>query len=348
MRIARTSKTANRSPVLQEAAMSITMKQIADLAEVSTATVSKIINGRDEHISQATREKVLSIIEENNFSPNTVAKGLRVKKTSTIGFVLPDITNPFFPEIARGIEDVANKMGFAVVFCNTDNEADREQACVSFLQSKMVDGLIFTRSLKKSFFDNYLAKNIPTVVVDRDVDTAGSGIGKVYIDTRAAVYDLTKLFIEKGCRRIAFISALSGSQTDRYGGYRRALEEGGIPLDEEIVYREHYSVETGYRGAALILGKTKVDGIVCGNDLIAAGAMQAIRQAGLAIPQDVRIAGVDNIYFSNFLYPPLTTVEQPAYEMGRAAARMLIQNILYGEPMREEKMEYKLILRETV
>lgn len=328
--------------------MSITMKQIADLAQVSTATVSKIINGRDEHISQSTREKVLSIIEEHRFSPNTVAKGLRVKKTSTIGFVLPDITNPFFPEIARGIEDVANKMGFAVVFCNTDNEAEREQACVSFLQSKMVDGLIFTRSLRKSFFENYLSRNIPTVVVDRDVDTAGSAIGKVYIDTRAAVYDATKLLIGKGCRQIAFISAMSASQTDRYGGYQRALEESGIALDESIVYREHYSAETGFRGAEAILKEHKVDGIVCGNDLIAAGAMQAIRQKGLTIPGDIRIVGVDNIYFSRFLYPPLTTIEQPAYEMGMAAAHMLINNILYGEPMFEQKLDYTLILRETV
>lgn len=328
--------------------MSITMKQIADLAQVSTATVSKIINGRDEHISQATREKVLSIIEENSFQPNTVAKGLRVKKTNTIGFVLPDITNPFFPEIARGIEDVATTMGFAVVFCNTDNEAKREQSCVSFLQSKMVDGLIFTRSLRKSFFDNYLSMNIPTVVVDRDVDTAGSAIGKIYVDTRAAVYDITKLLIAKGCKRIAFISAMSTSQTDRYGGYCRALEESGMPLDEAIVYREFYSVETGIRGVETILATQQVDGIVCGNDLIAAGAMQAVRQKGLSIPSDIRIVGVDNIYFSKFLYPPLTTVEQPAYEMGMAAARMLINNILYKEPMFEQKLDYRLILRETV
>lgn len=328
--------------------MTITMKQIAELAEVSAATVSKIINGRDEHISQTTRDKVLKIIEEHQFSPNTVAKGLRVKKTSTIGFVLPDITNPFFPEIARGIEDIANQNGFAVVFCNTDNKAEREQACVSFLQSKMVDGLIFTRAIRTSFFENYLSKNIPTVIVDRDVNTAGSAIGKVYTDTLAAVHEATQLLLSKGCKRVGFISAMSTSQSDRYNGYLHALEENGLPLDESIVYREHYSAETGYRGALEIMRKAKLDGIVCGNDLIAAGAMQAIRQTGLQIPNDVRIIGVDNIYFSKFLYPPLTTIEQPAYEMGAAAAKMLINHILHGMPMREEKLDYKLILRDTV
>ncbi len=328
--------------------MTITMKQIAELAEVSTATVSKIINGRDEHISQATRDKVLQIIDEHQFSPNTVAKGLRVKKTSTIGFVLPDITNPFFPEIARGIEDIANQNGFAVVFCNTDNKAEREQECVSFLQSKMVDGLIFTRAIRTSFFENYLSKNIPTVIVDRDVNTAGSAIGKVYTDTMAAVYEATQLLLSKGCKRVGFISAMSTSQSDRYNGYLHALEENGLPLDESIVYREHYSAETGYRGALEIMRNTKLDGIVCGNDLIAAGAMQAIRLTGLQIPNDVRIIGVDNIYFSKFLYPPLTTIEQPAYEMGAAAAKMLINHILHGIPMREEKLDYKLILRDTV
>lgn len=328
--------------------MPITMKQIADLAQVSTATISKIINGRDEHISEATRERVLSLIEKFDYQPNTVAKGLKIKKTNTIGFVLPDITNPFFPEIARGIEDAANKMSFAVVFCNTDNDAKREQESVSFLQSKMVDGLIFTRSLRKSFFESYLSKNIPTVIVDRNIDTTGSGIGKIYIDTCAAVYDTTSLLIQKGCRRIAFISAIHTSSTDRYSGYCRALEENRISLDPALVYCDDYSVETGYKGAQSILSTKKIDGIVCGNDLIAAGAMQAVREHGFTIPADVRIVGLDNIYFSKFLYPPLTTVEQPAYEMGRAAARMLINNILYKEPMFEQKLEYKLIIRDTV
>ena len=328
--------------------MSITMKQIADLAQVSTATVSKIINGRDEHISQSTREKVLSIIEEHHFSPNTVAKGLRVKKTSTIGLCFRISPTRSFRKLRAALRTLPTRWALRSSFATPTTKPNGSRSCVSFLQSKMVDGLIFTRSLRKSFFENYLSRNIPTVVVDRDVDTAGSAIGKVYIDTRAAVYDATKLLIGKGCRQIAFISAMSASQTDRYGGYRRALEESGIALDESIVYREHYSAETGFRGAEAILKEHKVDGIVCGNDLIAAGAMQAIRQKGLSIPGDIRIVGVDNIYFSRFLYPPLTTIEQPAYEMGMAAARMLINNILYGEPMFEQKLDYKLILRETV
>ncbi len=328
--------------------MSITMKQIAELAGVSTATVSKVINGRDEHISEATRNRVLALIEENDYQPNMVAKGLKVKKTNTIGFILPDITNPFFPDIARGIQDVAGKMNFAVVFCNTDNDARREQESVAFMQAKMVDGLIFTRSLRESFFDSYIAKNIPTVIVDREMDTAGSGIGKIYIDTRAAIYDTTKLLLEKGCRSIAFLSALHTSANDRYGGYCQALEEAGVPLDPALVYRDDYSVETGLKGARAILAARKVDGIVCGNDLIAVGAMQAAGERGLCIPADIRIAGLDDIYFSRFLHPPLTTVEQPAYEMGRAAARMLINNILYKKPMFEQKLDYRLILRETV
>ena len=325
----------------------MTMKQIADLAGVSTATVSKIINGRDRYISEETRKRVTDLITAYDYKPNALAKGLKVKKTNTIGFILPDITNPFFPEIARGIEDTAKSKDFAVVFCNTDNDVDRERECVTFLQSKMVDGLIFTRSLRESSFQQYLSGNIPIVVVDRGIDIDNSEIGKVFINTRSAIFDSTTLLLEHGCRRVGFVSAIHGSLQDRYEGYCKALGEGGIPLDPELVYGGDYSVETGYQGGGVLLERG-VDGIVCGNDLIATGAMKAAEERGRRIPEDVKIVGLDNIYFSQYLHPPLTTVDQPAYDMGRAAAGMLIDNILYQKPLTTQELPYKLILRGTV
>ena len=204
------------------------MKQIADLAGVSTATVSKIMNGRDRYISEETRKRVLDLVTAYDYKPNALAKGLKVRKTSTIGFILPDISNPFFPEIARGIEDVAKSLDFAVVFCNTDNDVDRERECVTFLQSKMVDGLIFTRSLRESSFQQYLAGNIPIVVVDRGIDIESPDIGKIFIDTRSAIHDSTALLLDRGCRRVGFISAMHGSMQDRYEGYCSALAERGL------------------------------------------------------------------------------------------------------------------------
>lgn len=324
------------------------MKEIAALAGVSTATVSKIINQRDEHISAETRSRVWDVIRANDYKPNAIAKGLKVKKTNTIGFILPDITNPFFPEIARGIEDVAKKMNFAVVFCNTDNDIERERDSVLFLQSKMVDGLIFTRALRESSFEQYLASNIPIVVVDRAVDIRSREIGKIFINTQMAVHDSTCLLLEKGCRHIGFISAIYGSAQDRYLGYCSALKENGIAMDDNLLYAGEYTVETGYQGGLALLKQGIVDGIVCGNDMIATGVMHAAEELGISIPDQLKVVGLDNIYFSQHLRPPLTTIEQPAYEMGHEAAQMLINNILYGTPLSTKELPYHLIMRGTV
>lgn len=338
-----------RLPIQNEAApKAVTMKDIAALAGVSTATVSKIINGCDRFISESTRKRVLMLVEKYGYKPNALAKGLKVKKSSTIGFILPDISNPFFPEIARGIEDVANSFGFAVVFCNTDNDEARERDNVIFLQSKMVDGLIFTRALRESSFEKYLSSKTPIVVVDRAVDIQNQNIGKVFINAQNAIHDSTTLLLERGCRRIGFISALYGSMQDRYRGYCSALEEWGIPVDQALVYGGEYSTDTGYQGGCALLDLGDVDGIVCGNDLIATGVMRAAEERKITIPNELKVVGLDNIYFSQYLHPPLTTVEQPAYEMGRAAAQMLINNILYGEPLVTKELAYKLILRGTV
>lgn len=326
---------------------SITMKQIAELAQVSTATVSKVINRRDGHISQETRKRVLDLVEAYGYRPNAIAKGLKVKKTNTIGFILPDITNPFFPEIARGIEDAAKGEGFAVVFCNTDDDPKRERDSVLFLQSKMVDGLIFTRSLRDSTLERYLADNMPVVVVDRAIDISSRPIGKVFINTRSAIREATLLLLERGCQRIGFISAIDNATRDRYEGYCDALTQCGLSVDPQLVFSGDYNVSTGRRGGEELLSRG-VDGVVCGNDLIATGVMRAAEESGRHIPQDLKVIGLDDIYLSKYLHPPLTTIEQPAYEMGRDAARMLIRNILYGEPLFVRELPYRMILRETV
>ncbi len=327
--------------------MPITMKQIADLANVSAATVSKIINGRDEHISDRTRNRVLELIKEYNYLPNTVAKGLKERQTKTIGFILPDITNPFFPEIAQGIEHTSNEMGFAVVFCDTDNDAEREQESVAFLRSKMVDGLIFIRSLRNSFFESYLMNSIPTVIVDRKINAKDAGIGEISIDTNAAIYDITSLLIQRGCRNIAFISGGSESSS-RFCGYKRALEEHDLPFSRDNVFWGDFDIDTGHEGASTIISRNIVDAIVCGNDLIATGAIKEIMTMGYNVPKDIKVTGMDDIYLSRFLYPSLTTVAQPAYQMGCEAAKMLISHILYHTEMTAKQLDYEIVIRDSI
>lgn len=325
----------------------ITMKDIALLAGVSTATVSKIINGNDKYISEDTRERVNKVIRETNYVPNAVAKGLKIKQSRTLGFILPDISNPYFPEIARGIEDAAGSLGFSVMFCNTDNDVNREAEAISFLQSKMVDGIIVTRTAPESRVAEYSKKETPFVVVDSKSSTAKNDVGEVIIDSKAAFTDITKLMLKKGCKKLAFISASGEYDRERYEGFSAALNECGLEAEESLIYRENYDVKTGYDGVEHIFENNFADGIVCGNDLIAVGVVDALRKKGLSVPEDVKVSGFDDIYFSRYLNPALTTVKQPAYEMGAAAAKMLINFILNSEPLHSIKFPYQLIERES-
>ena len=329
--------------------MRVTMKDIAVEAGVSVATVSKIINGTDQHISEATRRRVRELIEKSGYVPNAVAKGLKIKQTRMIGFVLPDISNPFFPEIAKGIEGAAMARGFGVVMCNTGDTPEQELEGFKFLSSRMVDGSVFIRSLRKSNIDKYFGSNIPIVVVDREVDAEGFGFGQIFVDTTKAVFESTGRLLAAGCRDIAFISANYSSEFDRYNGYCRALEEAGIAVRSNLVYRDLYNVATGYDGITSILASAVlVDGVVCGNDLIAVGVMNALGERGIKIPQDIKLIGFDDIYLSKYLSPALSTVHQPAYEMGYSAAAMLIENILYGRALYKKKLDYSFVMRQTV
>lgn len=324
-----------------------TIKDIAQLAEVSIATVSKIKNGNDRNISRATRDKVNRLIEENNYVPNAVAKGLKSKRTKTLGFILPDISNPFFPEIARGVEDIAWAHRFSVTFCNTDNDTQREEDALQLMQSKMVDGVIVTRSMFGKSSEILTKYNFPIVVVDRKGKTGREKVGEIVIDAKKAFFDVTEHLIACGCKNIAYISAKGKYDNERYNGFKSALIHAGLDLNEKSVYRAQYNVETGIEGVEKIFAQYVPDAIVCGNDLIAVGVMSALRDKQISVPENIKITGFDDIYFSRFLSPSLTTVKQPAYEMGAAAAQMLIDFIVTGKPLCMKKLDYQLIVRES-
>ncbi len=329
--------------------MVVTMKDIARLAGCSSATVSKVLNGADQHISQATRERILKIVEDSGYVRNSIARGLKKKNTNIIAFVLPDIANPFFPEIVKGIEDESRRFGFALIVCNTDNNTTMERNAFKFLSSKMVDGIIFTHSIQSSDLEDILTTHVPIVIVDRLFKNETKGLGQVYIDTREAFIEGTTKLLEKGCRNLVFISGGVLHENDRYQGFCTALTKAGLDSCKEMTYMGQYDVETGYVGIENLLRLyPDIDGVICGNDLIAIGAMKALQNRGLRIPQDVKIIGFDDIYLSQYMLPALSTIHQPAYEIGVHAARMLIHNILHGEALKQEKLEYQLIMRDSV
>ena len=214
------------------------MKEIAAAASVSTATVSKILNARDEHISEATRARVLEIVEKTGYMPNAIAKGLKQNRSKMIGFILPDISNPFFPNVAKGMEEKAHEYGYGVLIVNTNDSLEVEKEALRFLSSRKVGGIVFARALQSDHLEKCIETEIPIVVVDRALDFESEGMGRIIVDTPAGIMTSTNVLIERGCRRIAYISARYNSSTDRYFGYCRALEDAGLPFDEKLVYND--------------------------------------------------------------------------------------------------------------
>lgn len=331
--------------------MKITIKDIARMAEVSTATVSKVVNNKDKNISDATRQKVLRIIKEHNYVPNRVASSMITKKTHSIGLVIPDITNPFFPEIARGVEDVANKFGYHVILCNSDNDISKEISYIEMLQEKMVDGIILTASSRRVADSLDLRKlSVPLITVDRDIEEVKVK-GKVIVDNVSGAYEAVCYMFNKGYKRVLHLAGplTSGPSIDRYEGYKKAHRDMEKELLDELFIEGFYTSEWGYEGIIQILKKgIKFDSIFCGNDLIAMGAMKALREHDYKIPKDVGIVGFDDIYMATMIEPQLTTVHQPNYKMGSKAAQLLI-DFIEGRTVvnKVEVLKTKLIIRES-
>ncbi|OZV13827.1 hypothetical protein CIW83_02490 [Tissierella sp. P1] len=180
----------------------MTIKRIAELANVSSATVSKIINGKDKHISEATRQKVLAIIEREGYIPNGIAKSLKMKRTKTIGIIMPDVMNLFFSEVARGAEDAAEREGYSVILCNSDNKQSKEERYIQILQEKMVDGIILTAS-ESSISKSLDRCNTPMVLVDRDI-ASDKKVGRIVVDNEEGAYNATNFLIKKRMQKHRF------------------------------------------------------------------------------------------------------------------------------------------------
>jgi len=327
----------------------ITIKDVAGYAGVSIATVSKIMNGKDEHISDGTRQRVLEVIEELGYVQNSMAKGLKESNTRTLGLVIPDIDNAF-PEMAKGAQDEAFLHGYTVLFGSTDNNYIQEEKFLDVLKAKMVEGIIYVSSdpvTSEKLLENM---TIPVVFMDRKIKKRRN-MGSVLIDNFSAMKDVAAYIAGKGCRQPAYITAdisISPSK-ERYEGFVEGLGKNGISFNKRLHYAGTFSVETGQIGAMTLLQRNpEIDCIVCGNDLMAIGAVSVCEKLGKKIPEDIKIMGFDDIYISKYLNPELTTVRQDAYEMGRQAAGMLIRYIDQEIPLTDRILPYEIMERGTV
>lgn len=330
--------------------MKVTIKDIARLADVSIATVSKILNNKDHDIGEATRQKVLAIMEEKNYTPNAIARGLVTNKTNTLALIIPDITNPFFPEIARGMEDAASSNGYNVVLCNTDGKIEKEEEYIKLLISKRVDGIVFTASSFANFQHLQMLDkaDIPYVLVDRWIEGMEDA-PRVTVDNDEGGYIATKHLIENQYKKIAMISGPLSTTTakSRYIGYTRAIKDSGRRIDSALIKEGSYKVESGYELANQLIDEG-IDSIFAANDLIALGAIKAIKDRGLKVPEDIAVVGFDNIYIAQFTEPPLTTVHQPTYEMGSKACNILLDIMQKKDAIEKRIVIYPtLVVRET-
>jgi LacI family transcriptional regulator len=326
-----------------------TIKDVAKQAGVSTATVSRVLNG-DPRVTPAYREAVLEAVTALNYRRDRIARNLRVRRSQIIGLIISDIQNPFFTSVVRGVEDVAYENDYTLLLCNSDEDNHKERLYLDIMISERTAGVIISPA---SQIDNYskavLDAGIPVVAVDRrmldlDVDT-------VVVDNLEGTYQAVKHLVSLGHKRIAFIGGPLQVTTaqERRHGYLRALKEHGILPDPALIKVSDYKLVGGYRAAreVLDLGEPPT-ALFAANNLTTLGALNCIHEKGLRIPQDVAVVGFDDMPWAASLDPPLTAVAQPTYELGRMAADLLLQRIKdTNREIVEVKLGSRLVVRRS-
>lgn len=325
-----------------------TIDDVARKAGVSPVTVSRVINGAS-NVKLATREKVMRAIEELHYVPSTAARSLRSKRTNTLALLVPDITNPFWTTVSRGVEDSAQSGGYSVLLCNTDESPEKLLRYLDVIISQRVDGAIITPyDSNARDFAKLRDRKIPTVVIDRRVD--GWKVDTVRGDSISGARALVKHLIELGHTRIAIISGprITSTAEERVTGYQIALAEAGISIDARLIRRGEFRASSGERLTHQVFEEgLDPTAIFASNNAIAMGVIKAVNQRGLNIPEDIALVCFDDFPNLCGVSPFLTAVVQPAYEMGKKAAELLLNRLESGEilPPRHVIFPSSLIIR---
>jgi len=305
--------------------VTVTIYDVAREAGVSMATVSRVVNN-NPNVKPQTRKKVYEAIERLGYRPNAVARGLASKKTTTVGVVIPDISNSIFAEVARGIEEIANMYHYNIILSNADKKKEKEIRVINTLLEKQVDGLLFMGGvITPEHMEAFNTSNVPVVLCGTSDEN--QSIPSVNINHEQAAYDAVKLLIENGHKRIAMISGPLQDPANgyaRYHGCKRALEEHGLSLPEELVRLGNYRYESGIEATNYFLALAeKPTAIFAATDEMAIGAIHTIQDHGLRVPEDISVISIDNIRMASMVRPQLTTIAQPMYDIGAVSMRML-------------------------
>lgn len=332
--------------------MAATIKDISKASNVSIATVSKVLNGDYSKVSEDTKQKVLAAAKQLRYRPNLLARSLVSKQSNLVGLVIPDMANPYYADLCRGMADEAQRNKMSTLISNTDRQQQAEYNAIRTMIEYSVAGVVLVGIFKNvhEYVDMLTHYSVPYVVVEYHEDGLDY---TVYVDNFSGSYEAVSYLIEQNHKTIAYISGFPEPRhprDDRLSGYIKALEDAGLRYDPFLVENGRFNLETGYNKASTLLQRSKkITAIACGNDLIALGAFQAMREYGVHVPRVISLIGFDDVYLSTFMEPKLTTVRQPAYELGIAAVNMLMRQIK-GEAIDEKNICFKptLIKRDTV
>jgi LacI family transcriptional regulator, fructose operon transcriptional repressor len=323
----------------------VSIKDVAKAAGVSTATVSRVLSN-GAHVRPEVRERVMEVVEQLSYRPNLLARSLRSQQSNTIGLIVSDIRNPFFTEMSRAIEDMAYEQGLSLILCNTDENPEKEAIYLNLMHDQNVAGVIFSPTLHMA--TNFTVSQItfPTVVIDRAITDAD--VDAVLLDNVDAANRLTTHLIECGYRNIGILyGETSTTGRERYRGFEKALRAHNLSPVAEHVKSVQPKIEAGYAATLKILDTGQpLDALFTTNSLLAAGALQAIQERNLTIPDDLALVTFDETTWASLVQPSLTLITQPTYEIGKTATELLLQRI--ADPNRATRqviMKGQLLVR---
>lgn len=325
-----------------------TIADVAAAAGVSTTTVSHALSGK-RAVSESTRARILEVVQELDYRPNVIAQGLRVHKTQTVAFLMVDIANPFYPAVARAINDVLSQSGYLQLIGNTDNDEAAERALLREVVARRVDGIIMpSMSLSSAEVRQIVGSDMPLVILGGD---DGNHADYVRSDDRHGIAEAVDYLIQKGISDIGFVSGPEGRAPgpQRLEAFRLSLEERSVAYNPHWVEYTPFTRAGGFAAGARLLGRTdRPRAVMCANDLIAIGVIGAAQDRGLRVPEDIAVVGFDDIDTAELMSPSLTTVKNPAGLIGSACASALLKRLKGSEePYENIALPTRLIPRQS-
>jgi LacI family transcriptional regulator len=306
-----------------------TLKEVASLAKVSTATVSNVINNT-KHVSESVKQQVFDAMEALNYKPNEIAKSLRVQQSRLIGILISDISNDFISKVVKGIENTLSEIGYNVLLCSTDSDFEKEKEYLNVFMGKRIDGLIISSSGTGDYehYEDLLKAKVPVVFLNRCPDHFPSNM--VMTNNIKGAYIATEHLIKHGHKKIGIITGPLHFSTgrDRFIGYQRALEDYGIPFKKEIVLEGCFNIESGYELTKRLFEENMdVEALFISNNSMSLGAYKYIKEQGIKIPEEIAIYGYDDPEWADIVDPPLSGIKQPAYQLGIYAAKKIVDTV---------------------